>query len=145
MLESPAVERTKGGSLVCFVSKIELFQAIGRDLSQLTPLLLLLAGALALLLGLLPRFRHTGPIAVAAALAALAMLLWMALGLPVRATLSDWRPPELFRTGLVLNVDGLSWLFALAVLAAAIAALVTGLAVRAGGGSATGSPSCCSR
>ena len=101
-------------------------------MSPLIPLLFLLAGAVALLLGLLPRFRHTGPIAVVAALAALATLLWMALGLPVRATLSDWRPPELFLTGLSLNVDGLSWLFALAVLAAAIAALVTGLA-RPGG------------
>ncbi|MEP7356407.1 MAG: hypothetical protein ABI847_04160 [Anaerolineales bacterium] len=101
-------------------------------MSPLIPLLLLLAGALALLLGLLPRFRHTGPIAVAAALAALATLLWMALGLPVSATLSNWLPAELFRTGLALNVDGLAWLFALAVLAATIAALVTGLA-RPGG------------
>ena len=38
-----------GGSLECFHAKDDPFQTIGRDLSPLTPLLLLLAGALALL------------------------------------------------------------------------------------------------
>ncbi len=56
----------------------------------------------------------------------------MALGLPVSATLSAWRPADLFGAGLALNIDGLAWLFALAVLSTTLAALVTGLA-RPGG------------
>ena len=102
------------------------------DLTPLTPLLILLAGAAGLLLGLLPSFPYTGLVSITASLLALGALLWLALGLPVTATLSAWGPANLFGTGLVLRVDGLAWLFALAVLAVTLAALVTGLA-RSGG------------
>ena len=93
---------------------------------------MLLAGAAALLLGLLPGFRYTGVIGVAAGFGALVALLLMALVLPVTATLSAWGPADLFTAGLSLSVDGLAWLFALAVLATTLAVLVTGLA-RPGG------------
>ena len=89
-------------------------------------------GAGGLLLGLLPRFRYTGLIAVAAAAGATVALLFMALRLPVAATLSRWAPAGLFGVGLTLTVDGLAWLFGLGVLAVALSALVTGLA-RPGG------------
>jgi formate hydrogenlyase subunit 3/multisubunit Na+/H+ antiporter MnhD subunit len=101
-------------------------------LSPLTPLLILLAGAAGLLLGLLPSFPYTGLVSIGAALLAVGALLLLALGLPATATLSAWGPANLFSAGLVLNVDGLGWLFALAVLATTVAALVTGLA-RPGG------------
>ena len=101
-------------------------------MSPLTPLLILLAGAAGLLLGLLPSFPYTGPVSVGAALLAVGALLLMALGLPLTATLSAWGPANLFASGLVLNVDGVGWLFALAVLATTVTTLVTGLA-RPGG------------
>jgi formate hydrogenlyase subunit 3/multisubunit Na+/H+ antiporter MnhD subunit len=101
-------------------------------LSPLTPLLILLAGVASLLLGLLPSFPYTGLVSIGATLLALGALLLFALALPVTATLSAWRPADLFGAGLTLSVDGLAWLFALAVLATTLAALVTGLA-RPGG------------
>ncbi len=101
-------------------------------MSPLTPLLILLAGAAGLILGLLPSFPYTGLVSISAALLALGTLLLMALGLPLTATLSAWGPENLFGVGLVLSVDGLAWLFGLALLAATLAALVTGLA-RPGG------------
>jgi formate hydrogenlyase subunit 3/multisubunit Na+/H+ antiporter MnhD subunit len=101
-------------------------------MSPLTPLLFLVLGAGGVLLGLLPRFRYTGLIAVATALGALFALLLMALSLPVSATLSHWAPLDLLGAGLTLTVDGLAWLFGLGVLAVALSALVTGLA-RPGG------------
>lgn len=84
------------------------------------------------MLGLLPRFRYTGLIAVAAAIGAIIALLLAALSLPVSATLSRWGPPALLGVGLVLMVDPLAWLFGLGVLALTLTALVTGLA-RPGG------------
>ena len=101
-------------------------------MSPLVPLLILTAGAVGLLPGLLPRFRYTGPIAVAAAVGALASLLLLALDLPAHALLSAWAPPSLFRFPLELEVDTLAWLFALALLVVTLATLVTGLA-RPGG------------
>ena len=101
-------------------------------MTPLTPLLILLAGAAGLLLGLLPSFPYTGLVSIGAALLALGALLLLALALPVSAVLSAWSPPSLFGAGLVLRVDGLAWLFALAVVAVTLAALVTGLA-RPGG------------
>lgn len=101
-------------------------------MNPLTPLLFLVLGAGGLLLGLLPRFRYTGLIAVAATLGALLALLAMALSLPVSAVLSRWAPVELLGSGLTLTVDGLAWLFGLGVLAVALSALVTGLS-RPGG------------
>ena len=101
-------------------------------LSPLTPIVILAAGTLGLLLGLLPRFRYTGLIGVAAAAGALAALLLMALNLPARAMLSGWQPLALFGYGLSLEVDGLSWLFGLGLLVVTLATLLTGL-MRAGG------------
>ncbi len=89
-------------------------------------------GAAGLLLGLLPRFRYTGLIAVAAALGAVLALLLMALRLPTSATLSAWEPLALLGTGLTLTVDGLAWWIGLGILGLALSALVTGLA-RPGG------------
>jgi formate hydrogenlyase subunit 3/multisubunit Na+/H+ antiporter MnhD subunit len=91
-----------------------------------------LVGAAGLLFGLLPRFRYTGLIAVAAAVGAVVALLLMALRLPISAALSNWQPLDLVGTGLTLSVDGLAWLFGLGVLAVTVSALVTGLA-RPGG------------
>ena len=101
-------------------------------MSPLTPLFILLIGAAGLLLGLLPSFPYTGLVSIGAALLALAALLVMVAGLPVTATLSAWGPASLFGAGLMLNIDGQSWLFALAVLSTTLAALLTGL-VRPGG------------
>ncbi len=103
-----------------------------KPLSPLTPIVILLAGSAGLLLGLLPRFRYTGLIAVAAALGAVLALLLMALRVPISAVLSHLAPLELLGTNLALEVDGLAWLFGLGVLAVALSALVTGLA-RPGG------------
>lgn len=103
-----------------------------KPLSPLTPLLFLVAGAGGLLLGLLPRFRYTGLIAIAGTLGAMLALLVMALDLPVSAMLSAWQPLDLLGAGLTLTVDGLAWLFGLGLLAVALSALVTGLA-RPGG------------
>jgi formate hydrogenlyase subunit 3/multisubunit Na+/H+ antiporter MnhD subunit len=101
-------------------------------LSPLLPLDLLLLGTIALLLGLLPRFRYTGPIAIGTALAALLAVAALGLRLPARATLSDWGPASLLPVGLGLDVDGLAWLFAIAVLTVTLATLLTGVA-RPGG------------
>jgi formate hydrogenlyase subunit 3/multisubunit Na+/H+ antiporter MnhD subunit len=56
----------------------------------------------------------------------------MALDLPARAVLSRWQPLPLTGVSLALEVDTLSWLFALGLLSVALAALVTGLS-RPGG------------
>lgn len=101
-------------------------------LSPLTPLLMLIAGAGGLLLGLLPRFRYTGFIAVMATLSAMLGLLFAAMRLPLSATLSRWAPLELLGNGLMLTVDGMAWLFGLGILAVSLSAFVTGLA-RPGG------------
>jgi formate hydrogenlyase subunit 3/multisubunit Na+/H+ antiporter MnhD subunit len=100
--------------------------------SPLTPLLILLVGTAGVLFGLLPRFRYTGLAAVAAGAGALAALLLLALSLPARATLSSWAPLTMFGVPLALEANPLGWLFALAVLVATLATLITGLA-RPGG------------
>ena len=101
-------------------------------MSPLTPVLALLLGAAALLLGLLPRFRFVGLVAVAGVTVAFVALLPLAFSLPARATLSAWGPDSLLNAGLGLEVDPLSWLFALGVVGVTLATLLTGLA-RAGG------------
>lgn len=101
-------------------------------MSPLTPLQILLLGTAGVLLGLLPRFRYTGLVAVAACSGALAALLLMALSLPAQATLSDWAPASLFAVPLALQADPLGWLYALSVLVVTLASLITGLA-RPGG------------
>jgi formate hydrogenlyase subunit 3/multisubunit Na+/H+ antiporter MnhD subunit len=102
------------------------------SLSPLTPLVILALGTGALLVGGLPRLRYPGPVAVAAAAAALLTVLAMAGRLPARATLSAWGPPSLLPVGLTLEADWRAWLYALAALVATLAALLTG-AARPGG------------
>ncbi len=102
-------------------------------MSPLIPLAILLVGTGALLVSLSPRFPYAGGIAITTALLALLTLLSLPLfGLPVGATLSDWAPDSLLPTALMLEVDVLAWLFALATVTLTLAALLTGL-VRPGG------------
>jgi len=101
-------------------------------LSPLLPLELLFIGTVALLLGLLPRFRYTGLIAIVTAMAALLAVAALGFRLPARAMLSDWGPASLLPVGLGLEVDALTWLFAVAVLTVTLATLLTGVA-RPGG------------
>jgi formate hydrogenlyase subunit 3/multisubunit Na+/H+ antiporter MnhD subunit len=101
-------------------------------MSPLIPLLILLLGAGALLVGLLPRFQSTGLIAVTTVALALLSLLMMAFRLPTHAILSQWSPASLFAVGLTLEVDRLAWMFAAGVLVATLATLLTGV-TRPGG------------
>ena len=96
-------------------------------MTPLTPLLILIVGTAGLMFGLLPRFRYTGLVAVAAGLGTLGALLLLTLNLPARATLSAWAPAGLFAMGLVLEADALAWVFAMAVVVITLAAVVTGL------------------
>lgn len=101
-------------------------------MSPLLPLGLLIVGAGALTIGVFPRFRFTGLIAVSAALASLLTLLVAAFRLPVSATLSQWEPASLFPHSLMLELDPLAWLFAAAMVTVTLATLLTGVA-RPGG------------
>lgn len=96
-------------------------------MSPLTPLLILVVGTVGLLFGLLPRFRYTGLVAVAAGLGTLAALLLLTLSLPTEAMLSAWAPNALFAVGLALEADPLAWVFAMAVVVVMLTAVVTGL------------------
>ncbi len=104
-------------------------------MSPLIPILVVLAGAILTAAGVFvpQRFRglaHVLPMAFT--LLALLVTLAMGLRLPAEATVSAWAPGELFRTGLMLRVDRVSWLFSAAVLLAALAAFLTSLS-RSGG------------
>lgn len=101
-------------------------------MSPLIPLGLLLLGTLALTLGVLPRFRFTGLIAVGAALVPLIAILMSVGGLPTMAILSAWGPVSLLPHGLLLEMDAVAWLFAVAALGLTLATLLTGVA-RPGG------------
>ncbi len=101
-------------------------------MSPLLPVELLLFGTVALLPGLLPRFRYTGLIAIVAAMAALLAVAALGFRLPAGAILSDWGPASLLPVRLGLEVDALAWLFAGAVLTVTLATLLTGVA-RPGG------------
>jgi formate hydrogenlyase subunit 3/multisubunit Na+/H+ antiporter MnhD subunit len=59
-------------------------------------------------------------------------MLLVGLRLPSQVTVSAWSPQSLFPNGLNLMADRITWLFSLAVLAAALAVFLTGLS-RAGG------------
>ncbi len=98
------------------------------------PILLLLTGAGAMLIGpALPRSRSgvVGLVPVLASLAALLAALALGLRLPSHLTISAW-PVEMFAAGLTLQADRVSWLFSLAILVAAVTAFLTGLS-RPGG------------
>ena len=69
---------------------------------------------------------------MAITLLALLVTLAMGLRLPAEAIVSDWGPKTLFRSGLILRVDLISWLLSSAVLLAALAVFLTGLS-RPGG------------
>ena len=62
-------------------------------MSPLLPIELLLLGAVALSLGLLPRFRYTGLIAIVTALAALLALVGLGFYLPSHAVLIEMVVP----------------------------------------------------
>jgi len=95
--------------------------------TPLTPLLILVVGTAGLMFGLLPRFRYTGLVAVAAGLGTLGALLLLALSLPTRAVLSPWGPTSLFVVGLALEADPLAWVFAMAVVVVMLSVVVTSL------------------
>ena len=102
-------------------------------LSPLIPLILLLLGVGALVVGwFVPRLQQPGLIAIVTVAAALMALLVMALNLPASATLSAWGPSSLLPLGLMLEVDPLAWLFGVGVLVVTLAALLTGV-TRPGG------------
>jgi formate hydrogenlyase subunit 3/multisubunit Na+/H+ antiporter MnhD subunit len=101
--------------------------------APLLPIVILLAGVAALLLFGLPlRLRASGPVAALFALAATAALFALRGQLPVMITLSEWRPATLLSSPLTFYMDGLGWVFALALLLLTAAALLTGLS-RPGG------------
>jgi formate hydrogenlyase subunit 3/multisubunit Na+/H+ antiporter MnhD subunit len=101
--------------------------------APLLPIVILLAGvAVLLLFGLPLRLRASGPVAALFALAATAALFALRGQLPVMITLSEWRPATLLSSPLTFYMDGLGWVFALALLLLTAAALLTGLS-RAGG------------
>lgn len=101
-------------------------------LTPLIPIIILLAGVLALLFSLMLPARYPGP--VAAATAGLALLALIALGgqLPAEAIVSFWQPLVLSGIPVSLRLDGMTWLYALALTVLALAALLTGLS-RPGG------------
>lgn len=101
-------------------------------LTPLIPIIILLAGTLALLFSLMLPARYPGP--VAAATAGLALLALIALGgrLPAEAIVSFWQPLALSGVPISLRLEGMTWVYALALAALALAALLTGLS-RPGG------------
>lgn len=101
-------------------------------MTPLLPLVLLAAGALAVLAGLLPNFRLTGLTAAGATALALLVTLVMGFGLPRTMVVSAWQPVSLFPGGLQLAINGLEWLFALALLLALLAVFLTSIARRGG-------------
>ncbi len=101
-------------------------------MNPLLPIFMLIFGAIGVLVGLLPNFRWTGLVALISALFALLGILFMFFRLPVSVTLSHWEPEVLFPQGLRLAADGLSWLFALALMLVLLAVFLTS-AARPGG------------
>lgn len=98
------------------------------------PILILLLGAAAMLVGLFMPKSRSGALAlvpVSASILALLAGLVQGFSLPGHADLSDW-PSPLFQVNLALQTDRVSWLFVLAMLVACAAVCLTGLA-RAGG------------
>ncbi len=104
-------------------------------MTPLLPILLLLLGAAVTAAGaFLPRAMRglPGAAPVLATLLALGSMLLVGLRLPAQVTVSAWSPQSLFSAGINLMADRITWLFSLAVLAAAVAVFLTGLS-RAGG------------
>ncbi|MEK9163988.1 MAG: hypothetical protein AAB342_01385, partial [Chloroflexota bacterium] len=104
-------------------------------MSPFFPILILLAGAAVTAAGaFLPRALRglSSAAPVLAALLALGSMLLVGLRLPAQVTVSAWSPQSLFPNGLNLMADRITWLFSLAVLAAALAVFLTGLS-RGGG------------
>jgi formate hydrogenlyase subunit 3/multisubunit Na+/H+ antiporter MnhD subunit len=101
-------------------------------LTPLIPIVILLVGTLALLLSLLLPARYPGPAAATTAGLALLALVGLRGALPVEAIVSFWQPMALSGVPISLRLDGMAWLYALALAALALAALLTGLS-RPGG------------
>ncbi len=101
-------------------------------LTLLIPIVILLAGTLALVFSLMLPSRYPGPVAAAAA--GLALIALIALGgqLPAEAIVSFWQPLALSSVPVSLRLEGMTWLYALALAALSVAALLTGLS-RPGG------------
>ena len=106
------------------------------QISPLTPILCLLAGAILIGLSALVRFRWPSAIMViSTGLAAVAMFP-LAQQLPATAVALDWRPVTLFGSTVGLRVDSTAWLLGVALLIAGFAVALTWLVVPAQGQSA---------
>src|SRR5258708_23287031 len=98
------------------------------------PILLLLVGAAAMLVGLfIPKSRAGALALVPMGSSVLALMAGLVQGfsLPGQMTISDW-PSELFRMSLSLSTDRGSWLFELSLLVICAGTCLTGL-TRPGG------------
>lgn len=98
-------------------------------MNPLIPIIVLLIGAALTAGGAFgPRNLRglAGILPMAITLLALLVTLAMGLRLPAEAIVSDWGPKTLFRSGLILRVDLISWLLSSAVLLAALAVFLTG-------------------
>jgi formate hydrogenlyase subunit 3/multisubunit Na+/H+ antiporter MnhD subunit len=99
----------------------------------MVPVLVLVAGAFGLLVGMHPRFRFAGLVGVLTALFAFLALVLMGLRpLPATNIVSNWRPEALFAAPLTFRVDPLAWLAGLAIAVITLSVFLTGLA-RGGG------------
>lgn len=106
------------------------------QISPLTPILCLFAGAVLIGLGALVRFPWPSVImSISAGLAAAAMLP-LAQGLPAAVIALDWQPVTLFGSTVSLRVDSTAWLIGVALLAAGFSVALTWLVVPAQGQSA---------
>ena len=106
------------------------------QISPLTPILCLLAGAVLIGLSTLVRFRWPSLIMVIATGLAAAAMLPLAQQLPATVVALDWRPVTLLGSAISLRVDTTAWLFGLALLVAGFAVALTWLVVPAKGQSA---------
>ena len=95
-----------------------------------TPIFLLLLGALAMLVGGSRSFRVNGMAALTTAFFAVIVTVLLGFRLPVVVVLSRWQSEPNFGDSLRLAADGASWLVALALLLALLAACLVGLSGR---------------
>lgn len=106
------------------------------QISPLTPILCLLAGAVLIGFSALVRFRWPSAImAISVGLALIAMLP-LARQLPASAIALDWRPVTLVGSTVSLRVDSTAWLLGVTLLAAGLAVALVWLVVPAQGQSA---------
>ncbi len=106
------------------------------QISPLTPILCLLAGAVLIGLSALVRFRWPSAIMASSTGLALAAMLPLGRQLPASAVALDWRPVTLVGSTVSLRVDSTAWLLGVALLAAGFAVALVWLVVPAQGQSA---------